>query len=201
LFVATEIDLCIAGGRHRRAEMLIAEEIRLAKADGRTARLVELALARAVIASQAHQPAAANRHLTQAVTLAAPRGIVRPFRDHAKAIASLVEDTKPSAWGFALEKERKFFAEMCRMLPISNRLFQDRLVALNMESQLLETLTARQMELLGLLAAGLSNQQLADRINVTVTTIKGHLQKLYGKLGVSSRAAALARARVLNLIP
>lgn len=201
LFAATELELCVALGRHKRAEVLIAEESRLAKADGRAARLVELALAEAVIAGQAHNLAAANRHLTRAMTLAARRGIVRPFRDRAKAIADLVEDTKPSAWGFALENERKFFASICRMLPISNPQLQEKLVALNMDSQLLDTLTARQMELLGLLAAGLSNQQLADRINVTVTTIKGHLQKLYAKLGVSSRSAALARARVLNLLP
>ena len=153
------------------------------------------------IAGQAHNVAAANRHLTRAVNLAARRGIVRPFRDRAGAIADLVEDTKPSAWGFALEVERKFFASICRELPISNPQLQEKLVAMNMDSQLLETLTARQMELLGLLAAGLTNQQLADRINVTVTTVKGHLQKLYAKLGVSSRSAALARARVLNLLP
>lgn len=201
LFAATEIELCIAVGRHKRAELLIAEETRLAKADGRAARLVELALAEAVIAGQTQNISAANRHLTRAVTLAARRGIMRPFYDRAKAVADLVEDTKPSAWGFALESERKFFGEICRMLPISNPEFQERLVALNMDTQLLETLTARQMELLGLLAAGLSNQQLADRINVTVTTVKGHLQKLYAKLGVSSRSAALARARALNLLP
>lgn len=201
LYAATEIELCIALGRHKRAEQVIAEESRLAKAEGRSARLVELALAEAVIAGSAHHVSAANRHLTRAVTLAARRGIVRPFRDRAKAIADLVEDTKPSAWGFALENERKFFAGICRMLPIGNPLLQEKLVALNMDSQLLDTLTARQMELLGLLDAGLSNQQLADRINVTVTTVKGHLQKLYAKLGVSSRSAALARARVLNLLP
>lgn len=201
LFAATEIELCIALGRHKRAELLIADEVAAAKADGRAARLVELALAEAVIAGQAQRVSEANRHLTRAVTLAARRGIVRPFRDRAKAIADLVEDTKPSAWGFALENERKFFADICRMLPISNPLLQEKLVAMNMDSPLLDTLTARQMELLGLLAAGLSNQQLADRINVTVTTVKGHLQKLYAKLGVSSRSAALARARALNLLP
>lgn len=201
LFAATEIELCIALGRHKRAELLIADETAAARADGRAARLVELALAEAVIAGQAQRVPEANRHLTRAVTLAARRGIVRPFRDRARAIADLVEDTKPSAWGFALEAERKFFADMCRMLPIGNPELQERLVALNMDTQLLDTLTARQMELLGLLAAGLSNQQLADRIDVTVTTVKGHLQKLYAKLGVSSRSAALARARVLNLLP
>ena len=200
VFVATEIELCIAAGRHKQAELLIAEETRLANADGRSARRVELALAEMQIATQAGNTLAANRHLTRAVSIAAMRGIFRPFRDRARAIADLIEDTKPAAWGFALTKERKFFAEICRMLPISNRSLKERLVALNIESHLLKALSARQIELIHLLDAGLSNQQIADRINVSVWTIKGHLQRLYGKLGVSSRSAAIAQARALNLL-
>ena len=86
------------------------------------------------------------------------------------------------------------------MAPVADPLLRDRLVALNTSSPLIEGLTARQTELLALLDAGLSNQQMADHIDVSLTTIKWHLQQLYGKLGVASRAAALARARALNLL-
>lgn len=199
-FVAAAIELCIAGGQTAQAELLIAEEIRHARADGRAARLVELALTETVIAVHGGNPVAANRHFTRAVNLAATRGVIRPFDDHAETIATLVEDTKPAAWGFALAQERRFFAEVCGRLPISNRSLQEKLVALNMDWHLLDPLTKRQIELLGLIDAGLSNQQIADRINVSLTTVKGHLQKLYGKFGVSSRSAALARARVLKLL-
>lgn len=199
-FLAAAIDLFLASGRSRFAEALIAEENRLARAEGRFARQVELALAETVLAVQAGNHAAGSRHITRAVSLAAHRGIVRPFRAHAEAVAAIVEDTKPGAWGFAMMQERRFFADVCRQLPISDRSLQERLVALNMESQVLDPLTRRQIELLGLLDAGLSNQQIADRIHVTLTTVKGHLQKLYAKLGVSSRGAALARARALKLL-
>lgn len=199
-FVAAAIDLSIVAGRGRAAEALIAEEIRQARADGRFTRQVELALAETALAVQAGNYAAGSRHIIRAVSLAAHRGIVRPFRDYAESVAAIVEDTKPGAWGFAMVQERRFFADVCRQLPISDRSLQERLVALNMESQLLDPLTRRQIELLGLLDAGLSNQQIADRIHVTLTTVKGHLQKLYAKLGVSSRGAALARARALKLL-
>jgi LuxR family maltose regulon positive regulatory protein len=199
-FVAAEIGLCLAGDQHKRAETLIAEETRRARAEGRAARLVELALDEAALAAQIQNSVIGNRHLTRAISLAAVRGIVRPFNDRAAMIATLVEDTKPSEWGFALAQERRFFAEICRRLPISDRSLQDKLVLLNLETRLLDPLTKRQLELLSLLDAGLSNQQVADRIHVTLTTVKGHLQKLYAKLGVSSRAAALARARALNLL-
>ncbi|MBI5619265.1 MAG: hypothetical protein HY943_23560 [Gammaproteobacteria bacterium] len=200
LAAAAAIDLAIASGHTKRAAARIAEETRLAKAEGRYARLAELALAEVEIAVRSRDPASGRRPLTRAVTLAAPRGMVRTFRDRARPIADLVADTKPSAWNFALETERKFFAEICRTLPLGDPALQERLIALNMEAHLLEPLTARQIELLNLLAAGLTNQQLADRLGVTVTTVKGHLQKLYGKLGVASRAAALARGRALKLL-
>ena len=125
---------------------------------------MELALAETAIAAQAGHTAAGNRFLTRAVSLAAPRGIVRPFADQAVTIAALVDDTRPSDWGFALAQERRFFADICRRLPISDPSLQEKLVALNMESHLLDPLTRRQIELLGLLDAGLSNQQIADRI-------------------------------------
>ena len=199
-FLAAAIELCIAGGQARQVEPLIAEETRRARADGRGARLVELALAETDIAVQKGNPAAGNRHLMRSVTLAATRGIIRPFDDHAATVATLVEDTKPTAWGFALAQERRFFSEICCRLPIRNRSLQEKLSTLNVESRLLDPLTKRQLELLGLLEAGLSNQQIADRINVSLTTVKGHLQKLYAKFNVSNRSAALAQARVLNLL-
>ena len=199
-YFAAAIDLCIAAGQTRSIEPLIAEETRRARTDGRMGRLVELTLAEMEIAVQTGNVAAGHRHLMRAVTVAATRGIVHPFDARAGVIASLVEDTKPSAWGFALNQERHCFADICRRLPISNPSFQEEQSALNADLQLLDPLTRRQIELLGLVNAGLSNQQIADRINVTLTTVKGHLQKLYAKFGVSSRAAALARARTMKLL-
>ncbi len=200
LVFALAIDVAIATGHLRQAEVLMVEEVRRATAEGRSARLVELALDDATIMVQTGKLQAGSRHLSRAVRLAARRRIVRPFHEHADAIATLVESTKASAWGFALAEERKFFAEICLNAPMGDRGLQDKLVALNSDSHLLEALTARQIEMLGLLDAGLSNQQMADQIDVSLTTIKWHLQQLYAKLGVSSRAAALARARALNLL-
>lgn len=199
-YFALAIELSIAQGRFRQAESLIAEEARHATQDGRPARLVDLALNETAIAMQANKVNVAGRHLSRAIRLATRRRVIRPFRDLADTIAALVENAKPSAWGFALAEERSFFAEICQMAPMADPLLQDRLVALNTSSPLIEGLTARQTELLALLDAGLSNQQMADHIDVSLTTIKWHLQQLYGKLGVASRAAALARARALNLL-
>ena len=57
-----------------------------------------------------------------------------------------------------------------------------------------DALTSREIELLRLLHAGLSNQKLADALLVSVPTIKWHLHNVYSKLGVGSRGAAVAHA-------
>ncbi len=200
LYAGAEIELLIAAGQLRQADVLIAEETRLAKQDGRIARLVELALAETAIAICSHNPQPAARHFVRAIGLAARRRIVRPFRDRAETIAGLVNETKATAWGFALDEERKFFFEICNGLPLTNSFLVDHLDQLQGDNPLLETPTARELQLLSLIEAGLSNQQLADRLNLSVATVKWHLYNLYTKLGVSSRSAALARARALNLL-
>ncbi len=67
-------------------------------------------------------------------------------------------------------------------------------------TSLVEPLTAREREILGLLVAGMSNCQIAQHLVVSGNTVKTHLEHLYGKLGVSSRLEATARARELELI-
>lgn len=194
------IALAVAEGRGAELESRIELSARQAQLDGRVARLVELVLIQMQLAVRAGQPAQANRHLLRAISLAAGRGIVRPFIDQGATIARLVDEARADGWGFALMQERRFFADICRRLPVSEQALQMRLRALNLDARLVEPLTSRQSELLGLLDAGLSNQQIADRLNVTLSTVKGHLQKLYAKLGVPSRTAALARARGIGLV-
>ncbi len=200
LLAATEIDLAIATGRLKQATAMVAAETRIAKAEDRAGRLVELALDEAAISICTHNPGPAVRHVARAIGIAARRRYLRPFRDRAELLAGIVNETKSKDWGFAAEEERRFFAEICRGLPLTNSGLLDQLEELNVSSALTETPTARELELLSLIEAGLTNQQLADRLSVSVATVKWHLYNLYTKLGVSSRSAAIARARALNVL-
>ena len=199
LFAATTLDLLVATFRLNEAEALIAHEFLIAKEEGRVARLVELRLTKMAIVLQRGDRQSATKELSHAIRLAAQRGIVRPFRDQANVIASLVNDTKPASWSFTLNEERTFFARVCSDLPIGDPLLNEQLSAFGKEDDAHAVLTKRESELLSLINLGLSNQQIADEANTTVGTIKWHLHNIFRKFGVSSRSAALARARALNL--
>jgi LuxR family maltose regulon positive regulatory protein len=67
-------------------------------------------------------------------------------------------------------------------------------------SLLIEPLTARELEVLQLIAAGHSNQEIAEILLLAVGTVKRHISNIYAKLNVEKRTQAVACARELGLI-
>ena len=67
-------------------------------------------------------------------------------------------------------------------------------------TQLIEPLSAREREVLGLIAQGLSNEAIARTLVVSIATVKKHATGIFGKLGVSSRTEAVVRARELGML-
>lgn len=65
---------------------------------------------------------------------------------------------------------------------------------------LVEPLTEREQEVLFLVAEGLKNREIAERLFVTLGTVKSHVNSIYGKLDVRNRVEAVARARELSLL-
>jgi len=65
---------------------------------------------------------------------------------------------------------------------------------------LVDPLSERELEVLDLIAAGLTNREIADRLFITVGTVKRHVNNIYGKLQAHHRAEAIARARDLGLL-
>ena len=62
-------------------------------------------------------------------------------------------------------------------------------------------LSKRELEILGLLAQGHSNQEIAAKLFVSLSTVKTHIQNLFEKLDVKRRIQAVEKPRSLNLIP
>lgn len=65
---------------------------------------------------------------------------------------------------------------------------------------LIEPLSPRELEVLHLMAAGLSNQEMCERLFLALSTVKGHNRNIFGKLQVQRRTEAVARARELGLL-
>lgn len=67
--------------------------------------------------------------------------------------------------------------------------------------ELVEPLTERELEVLRLIAEGLSNQEIAQQLFLSLSTVKWHTHNIYGKLGVHNRTQAVAKARALGMLP
>jgi len=70
----------------------------------------------------------------------------------------------------------------------------------NLHSAMVEPLSKRELEVLRLIADGLSNQEIAEHLIVGKSTVKTHINRIFGKLGATSRKQAIARAQELNLL-
>lgn len=65
---------------------------------------------------------------------------------------------------------------------------------------LLEPLSQRELEILRLIAQGLSNQEIGERLFLSLSTVKGHNRRIFDKLQVQRRTEAVARAREAGLL-
>jgi len=168
------------------------------KAAGTGARrwAIEVDILRALVQQARGSNADALAALNRALTAAEPEGYVQIFLDEGLPLAPLLSEI--------LRTRRR---EAPAGLPAASNPFVRRLLdALDPHDEtavpcsLIEPLTSREKEVLELMAAGLSNRQIADELIVALGTVKSHLHHIYGKLGVNNRTEAAARARDLDLL-
>jgi len=146
------------------------------------------------VALQAHGEQDRAVHLLcDTLSLAEPGGFIRLFVDEGRPMAHLL--SAAAALGMLPEYLGRLLAvfaaeEQQREDPASRPPAQP----------LLEPLSPRELEVLQLMAQGRSNQEISERLFLAVSTVKGHNQKIFGKLQVQSRTEAVARARELGLL-
>lgn len=166
-----------------------------ASAGQRWRELLQVHLLEVDIHSQAGESQRAQRSLAQALFVAARRRLVQPMVDRLNQIQRALLLTSNKDLGLVQPEE---IALLSRLKDLVGDTRPTESVA--PQDGLSESLTRRERELLELLEKGLSNQQIADRIHLSVPTVKWHFYKLFSKLQVKNRAAALVRARSLNLL-
>jgi LuxR family maltose regulon positive regulatory protein len=137
--------------------------------------------------------------LTRALALAEPEGYIRTFVDEGPTMGDLLSAT------LEVRQRGHLDAAMSR---VSISYFARLIAALAQEDasapvadeRLPEPLSERELEVLALIAAGDSNEEIASKLFVSVSTVKTHINNLYRKLGTRSRTQAVARATEMSLL-
>jgi LuxR family maltose regulon positive regulatory protein len=129
--------------------------------------------------------------LERSLTLAKPGGYVRSFVDEGVSMASLLYEA--AARGIA----PRYTGKLLAAFPA-----EEAVAAFHGASaEMIEPLTDRELQVLRLVAEGCSNQEIAERLFLSLPTVKWHTGNIYGKLAVKNRTQAVARARALAILP
>lgn len=177
--------------------------IQEAQATGHGSVLIKALVLQALAFYLSGNPGQALSSLECALILAEPEGYVRTFVEEGQPIVELlrrvkVEDARQKDYihkllsAFPAEAEgtrsrggRSLFSPPPPRAPAP---------------LLVEPLSPRELELLRLVAAGLTNQEIAQKLFLAIGTVKKHLNNIFSKLDAQSRTQAIARARELNLL-
>jgi LuxR family maltose regulon positive regulatory protein len=185
------VRLLLVQDQPRDACILLSRLERLARRDGRLGSLITIHALQALTQQALGLEDQALRYLRRALLLAAPEDYYRSLLDEGPPLAELLfkvqahlgEGVDPA---FVRNLLEAFRAEL-GYAPVQPTL-------------LVEPLTPRELEVLALIVAGLSNREIAAELVLAMGTVKKHITNIYGKLGVQRRAQAIARARELDLL-
>ena len=176
---------------------LLERLLEAAEAGGRMGRVIEILVLQALAHQAQGDSSSALEPLQRSLFLAEPEGYVRVFVDEGTPMARLLSEA--SARGImpdytgkllaAFEAEAHKSEDESYLSPApSDRLY-------------VEPLSQRELEVLRLIAQGLSNREIGERLFLALDTVKGHNRRIFGKLSVQRRTEAVARARSLDILP
>ena len=137
----------------------------------------------------------ASDSLSQALTLAEPQGYVRLFVDEGQPMAELL--LLAISQNIAPDYASKLLAAFPKDIQCAVQ--DDEELTVNKQS-LIEPLSAREIDVLHLMAEGYKYKEIAERLVISINTVRHHNRNIFGKLNVNSRIEAIDRARGLDLL-
>jgi LuxR family maltose regulon positive regulatory protein len=159
-----------------------------AEETGRTWTLIKILVLQALALQVEERWDQAVSTLGRALSLAKPEGYVRTFVDEGEPMARLLR--RALTQGVAPDYVARLLAALGEEAELTSPAMD----------ALVEPLTNREMDVLRLIVAGLSNPEIAEELFIAVSTVKSHINHIYGKLGVENRVQAVERVRTLDLV-
>jgi LuxR family maltose regulon positive regulatory protein len=182
-------------GSIQEAISLLERLLQAAEAGGRMGSVIEiLALLTLAHAAQGNLPPALVS-LERALALAEPEGYVRLFVDEGEPMAELLTRMNASRESGTL-RMKKYIHKLLAAFDNKNDFHPSSLSL----QPLVEALSQRELKVLQLIAQGLSNREIGERLFLALSTVKGYNQKIFDKLQVQSRTEAIVRAHELGLL-
>jgi len=169
------------------AQSLLNKLLEKAKVANWGGKFIEILILQALVFQALGENKAALLKLKKALTRAEPEGYVRLFIDEGPHIQELLYQF--SAQGTTTAYVKKLLDA-----------FGPQEAQGQIPSPLIEPLSSRELEVLILMSNGMTNQEIASDLVIAMTTAKKHVSNIIGKLGVTNRTQAVARARELHLI-
>ena len=179
------------GAMLTRALGLVERLALSAESAGRKGHLIDLLILQA-IGMEVHEDLnQALPYMERALKLAEPEGFVRVFVNHGDSIADLLKEAarRDITAAYAIQLLNELDTDTHPDQPNNSS-----------PPLLIEPLSDREMEVLHLMAQDLSYKEIADRIMVSLNTVRTHVKNIYSKLLVHKRSQAIAKARELHLL-
>ena len=187
------VRLILAQRRPEQAlEMLVFLQ-GLAEKRGFHRRIIEVLALKALALHQKGDLEGALQEIAKALALAEPEGYQRTFVDEGEPMSRLLYQA------IARGTSSEYAGQLLGALSEESQRIESAIPP--PAGNLIEPLSERELEVLGLIAEGLSNAEIARRLYISLSTVKGHTTNIFGKLGVRNRTGAVTRARSLGLLP
>ncbi|MCJ7520124.1 MAG: LuxR C-terminal-related transcriptional regulator [Anaerolineaceae bacterium] len=172
---------------------LLDRLLNAAKEGGRKGNVIEILVLQAIAYHAQGDLPAALLPLQHSLALAEPEGYVRMFLDEGSSMMQLLREAS------AREIMPDYTDKLLAAFEAEKRKSEDK-PDLPHAKLLIDPLSQRELEILQLLAKGLSNREIGERLFLALDTIKGHNRKIFDKLQVQSRTEAVVRARELGML-
>lgn len=201
--------VCLAEGSFTGIHELLRRLLTLAESQKRTGSVIEILLTQALFHQAQGDHPKAFAALERVLTLTEPEGYIRVYVNEGEPMRVLISDfrhlhrtadamqvltitTRAHPLIGYVDRILEFFPRSAEVTP------QSKIV--NPNSQMIELLTDRELEILRLIAEGKSNTEISQRLYLALSTVKGHNLRIFNKLQAQNRTEAVVRARELGLL-